>query len=133
LRNGAFVPYLGSKLIYPQGYLKEVLVVPEVDLHAFAAAQADGAFVIDVREPQEYADAHVPGATLIPMACLPHHVGELPAGQPVYVICASGNRSWTAARFLAGRGIDARSVIGGTGDWIARGLPVVRGERENVA
>ena len=108
-------------------------MVPEVDVRTFAAAHADGAFVIDVREPQEYAEGHVPGAMLIPLASLPHHVGQIPAGQPVYIICASGNRSWTAARFLAGRGIDATSVMGGTGDWAARGLPVVYGDKENVA
>jgi rhodanese-related sulfurtransferase len=109
------------------------LVVPEVDLGSFAAAHADGAFVIDVREPYEYMTGHVPGAKLIPLARLPHQAGGLPAGEPVYVICASGNRSWTAAQFLTGRGIDARSVMGGTGDWVARGLPVIRGAQENVA
>ena len=107
-------------------------MVPEVDVPNFAAAHADGGFVIDVRERFEYAAGHVPGARLIPMAQLPHHVAELPADEPVYVICASGNRSWTAARFLIQRGFDARSVAGGTGDWAARGLPVVRGQ-ENVA
>ena len=108
-------------------------MVPEVDLHTFAAAHAGGALVIDVREPQEYAAGHVPGARLIPLASLPHHAGGLPAGEPLYVICASGNRSWTAARWLAGRGIDARSVAGGTGGWMARGLPVVSGDKENAA
>lgn len=108
-------------------------MVPEVDLDMFAAAHADGALVIDVREPYEYVAEHVPGARLVPLVRLPHHAGELPAGEPVYVICASGNRSWTAAQFLISRGIDARSVIGGTGDWVARGLPVVRGAQENVA
>jgi rhodanese-related sulfurtransferase len=106
----------------------------EVDLGTFAAAHAGGAFVIDVREPYEYAEGHVPGAKLIPLASLPHQAGGLGgADGPVYVICASGNRSWTAARFLMGRGIDARSVAEGTSGWIARGLPVVAGDKENVA
>ncbi len=108
-------------------------MVPEVDLVAFAAAHADGALVIDVREPYEYAAGHVPGARLIPLARLPQHAGTLPAAEPVYLICASGNRSRTAAQFLIGRGIDARSVMGGTGGWAARGLPVLRGAHENVA
>ena len=108
-------------------------MVPEVDVHTFAAAHSDGALVIDVRESDEYVAGHVPGAKLIPLARLPYHAGGLPAGEPVYVICASGNRSRTAAQFLTGRGIDARSVMGGTGDWMARGLPVVRGAQENVA
>lgn len=108
-------------------------MIAEVDLGAFAAAHADGALVIDVREPYEYVAGHVPGARLIPLARLPHHAGELPTRERVYVICASGNRSWTAAQFLSRRGIDARSVMGGTGGWEARGLPVVRGAQENVA
>lgn len=108
-------------------------MVPEVDLGTFAAAHADGAFVIDVREPSEYVSGHVPGARLIPLGRLPQYAHELPTGEAVYVICQSGSRSWTAAQLLLQRGIDARSVIGGTGDWIARGLPVVRGAQENVA
>ena len=108
-------------------------MVTEVDLVAFAAAHADGAFVIDVREPHEYVAGHVPGARLMPLGRLPHHAGELPAGEPVYVICASGNRSLTAAQSLARHGIDARSVRGGTGGWQARGLPVIRGAQANAA
>ena len=108
-------------------------MVPEVELGTFAAAHADGALVIDVREPFEYVNGHVPGARLIPLARVPQHTLELPAGQPVYVICQSGNRSWTAAQFLISRGIDARSVAGGTGGWISRGGPVVRGAQQNVA
>ena len=106
----------------------------EVDLGTFAAAHADGALVIDVREPYEYADGHVPGAKLIPLGSLPHQAGGLAgADGPVCVICASGNRSWTAAQFLARRGIDAKSVAEGTTGWMASGLPVVFGHRENVA
>lgn len=73
------------------------------------------------------------GARLIPLGRLPHRAGGLSAGEPVYVICASGNRSWTAAQLLIQRGLDARSVAGGTGAWAARGLPVVSGGQENVA
>lgn len=105
----------------------------EVDLDAFAVAHADGAVVIDVREPYEYASGHVPGATLVPLASLPAHAGALPRHQPVYIICATGNRSLTAARFLAERGVAARSVAGGTSRWMARGLPAVPGRGENAA
>ena len=108
-------------------------MLPEVNLGLFAGAHAAGGLVIDVREPHEYAAGHVPGARLIPLARLSHHVAELPAGKPVYVICACGDRSLTAAQFLNGSGIDARSVRGGTSAWIARGLPVVQGTKENTA
>ena len=105
----------------------------EVDLDAFATAHADGAMVIDVREPYEYASGHVPGAKLVPLASLPAHAGALPRHQPVYIICATGNRSLTAARFLAGRGVDAWSVAGGTSRWMARGLPAAAERGENAA
>jgi rhodanese-related sulfurtransferase len=108
-------------------------VALEVDLDAFAAAHAGGAVVIDVREPYEYTSGHVPGAKLIPLASLPARAAGLPGDQPVYLICATGNRSLTAARFLARRGVDAKSVAGGTSHWMARSLPVVSGRWENAA
>jgi rhodanese-related sulfurtransferase len=99
----------------------------EVDQTTFAAAHRDGAFVVDVREPFEYVQGHVPGAQLMPAGQLPAYVGDLPRDVPVYVVCASGNRSLSAAGFLSAAGIDAWSVAGGTGDWLRAGRPVVRG------
>lgn len=60
-------------------------------------------------------------------------LGMFAAAHAAYVICQSGGRSWTAAQFLAGRGIDARSVAGGTGGWAPRGLPMVHGSQQNAA
>ena len=99
----------------------------EVNLADFAAAHADGAAVMDVREPFEYAEGHVPGARSVPLTHLPRWSGSLPRNRPVYVICASGNRSLAAAQFLARAGIDARSVAGGTREWVRTGRAVVRG------
>lgn len=99
----------------------------EVDLTAFTAAHRDGAVVIDVREPFEYAAGHVPGAALVPLGQLQRHTAGLPRGVPVYVICASGNRSLAAAHDLTRAGVDAWSVAGGTGAWTRAGHPVLRG------
>ncbi len=104
-------------------------MIPEIDIHAFAAAHADGAVVIDVREPFEYVSGHVPGAQLVPMSQVHAHVPALPKGEPVYVICATGNRSYTAAGWLRTARIDAISVAGGTSAWVRQGRPVVRGPR----
>lgn len=108
-------------------------MVREVDVRTFAAAHADGALVIDVRESFEYAAGHVPGARLVPLGALPGAARDLPRDRPVYVICASGNRSLTAAGWLSQMGFDARSVAGGTAGWTQSGLPVVRGTHENAA
>jgi phage shock protein E len=82
--------------------------------------------VLDVREPYEYAEGHVPGAELVPLATVPQRLDALPADQPVYVVCAVGGRSAQAASFLAARGVDAVNVDGGTQDWVAAGYPVQR-------
>ncbi|MEU0077598.1 rhodanese-like domain-containing protein [Micromonospora tulbaghiae] len=99
----------------------------EVNLTDFAAAHADGAVVVDVREPFEYVEGHVPGARSVPLGQLAAVAGELPRSRPVYVICASGGRSLSAAQFLTRAGIDARSVAGGTGGWARSGRAVVTG------
>jgi rhodanese-related sulfurtransferase len=99
----------------------------EVDLATFAAAHRGGAIVIDVREPFEYVAGHVSGAELIPMGQLPSRTRDLPRAAPVYVICASGNRSLAAADYLARAGVEAWSVAGGTSGWQRAGRPVIRG------
>jgi len=100
---------------------------PEVDLDAFASALGEGATVLDVRNPDEYEVAHVPGAVLIPLGELDARHSEIPAGNPLYVICAAGGRSLTAAAALVEAGYPAVSVAGGTNGWIERGGEVVAG------
>ena len=108
-------------------------MVSEVDVWSFSAAHADGALVLDVREPHEYVAGHVPGARLVPLSTVSSNVSDLPLDRPIYVICQGGNRSWVAAQELARHGLDARSVAGGTSSWISAGQPVVRGTRQNRA
>jgi rhodanese-related sulfurtransferase len=105
-------------------------VVSEVDPASFAAAHAAGAVVIDVREDWEYAAGHVPGARSIPLGRLPSALAGLPRTGPVYVICASGNRSQAGARLLAAGGFRSHSVIGGTGAWQRAGFPPAAGAGE---
>ena len=99
----------------------------EVDLAAFASARREGAVVLDVRNPDEYEAAHVPGAMLIPLGELAARQDEIPEGDPLYVICAAGGRSLSAARALVDAGYRAVSVAGGTNGWIDRGGEVVSG------
>ncbi|MEU6019564.1 rhodanese-like domain-containing protein [Streptomyces sp. NPDC047515] len=93
----------------------------EVDLTVFAAELANGAFVIDVREPDEYRAGHVPGAHPAPLSELGAVVSALPRGRTVYVICASGNRSGRAVEHLEALGVDAVPVAGGTAVWARAG------------
>ena len=99
----------------------------QVDAAGLEAVLRDGGTLIDVREPGEYAQAHVPGAVLIPMGQLTARLGELDPGKPVYVICASGNRSGAMTDLLRASGYDAVNVTGGTTAWLRTGRPVDRG------
>ena len=99
----------------------------EVDLTQYAEAHAAGGVTVDVREPWEYVEGHVPGARLVPLMELAQHVGSLPTDQPVYVICAVGQRSLAAADFLTRGGVDAYSVAGGTAGWAHLGRELVTG------
>lgn len=101
--------------------------VPEVSVAELAAAQEAGELVVDVREPEEYVQGHVPGAVLMPLATVPARYPELPRDRTVYVVCAVGARSMQAAQYLAKLGYDARNVAGGTNDWMAAGNPVTAG------
>jgi rhodanese-related sulfurtransferase len=69
----------------------------------------------------------VPGAVLIPLPELAARQEEIPDGDPLYVICAAGGRSLTAAKALVDAGYHAVSVAGGTNGWIERGGVVVTG------
>jgi rhodanese-related sulfurtransferase len=101
--------------------------IPEIDVDELATRRAAGAQVFDVREPDEYQEAHVPGAVPVPLATVPDQVGLFPTGAPVYVICAAGGRSLRACEFLRAQGVDAINIAGGTRAWIAAGHPVATG------
>ena len=97
------------------------LTVPEL-----RGALDDRPCLIDVREPFEFEEGHVPGARLVPLSSVPAVLPDLPADEPVYVICEMGARSAHAVAFLAARGIDAYNVSGGTQAWRAAGYPLER-------
>ncbi len=99
---------------------------PEIDIEEFAAVRGSG-LLVDVREPDEYVAGHVPGAMLIPMGQLANRMRELDKSSPVFVICASGNRSSAMTDLLRAAGFDAASVAGGTGAWARLGRPLEGG------
>jgi NADPH-dependent 2,4-dienoyl-CoA reductase/sulfur reductase-like enzyme/rhodanese-related sulfurtransferase len=75
---------------------------------------ADGAVLLDVRSPKEFDGGHLPGALNIAHTRLRERLGEVPAGVPVRVYCASGFRSYLALRILRQSGWDdVRSLSGG--------------------
>jgi hydroxyacylglutathione hydrolase len=104
--------------------------VPEVALEAapaFIAARRP--FIVDVREPQEYAAFHIPGAVSIPQSQLADRLAELPRDGDLLVVCQSGMRSERATRFLRQQGfVNAVNLVGGSGGWKEKGYPVEMAE-----
>lgn len=96
----------------------------DIDLDDFAAAHAGGGFVLDVRNDDEYAEGHVPGAVHIPMDDVPARLSEVPTDRRVHVICAVGGRSAAITQYLGGQGVDAVNVKDGTNGWARRGWPL---------
>lgn len=103
-------------------------MIPEIDTDELAHRLEAGATLIDVREPAEYDEAHVPGAVLVPLGELEARVADIPDDRPVAVICRSGARSMRACEWLATTGRDVTNVAGGTLAWIASGRPVDTGD-----
>jgi len=71
------------------------------------------ALVLDVREPDEFADGHVPHAINLPLSQLRSRHGELPRDRDLWIYCRVGQRAYYATRFLAQRGYRARNLSGG--------------------
>lgn len=96
----------------------------EVTIEDLAQQLDKGAYVLDVREDDEYASGHVPGAHHIPLGQLEARIDEVEDGGRVWVICRSGARSQKGADILFNNGVDAVSVAGGTMGWIDSGRSV---------
>jgi rhodanese-related sulfurtransferase len=101
---------------------------PEVSVAVAAELHDAGAFVLDVREPYEYAAGHIAGATLIPLGQLATRLSEVPRDRAVVVVCRTGHRSAQGRDILADAGLTAvTSMSGGMTDWLAAGHPIVTG------
>ena len=77
----------------------------------------DEPFLLDVREPGEVAGWSMPGAVNIPLGELAARTDEVPSDRPVVALCASGNRSAHATRFLLHHGYRASNLRGGMAAW----------------
>lgn len=101
----------------------------EIGVQEAAELRDQGAFILDVRQPEEWQEAHIPGATLIPLSELAGRLDEVPKDKPVVVYCRSGNRSATGRDILQQAGFEqVTSMAGGIRAWIAAGLPAVSGQ-----
>ncbi|HEX2910795.1 MAG TPA: rhodanese-like domain-containing protein [Chloroflexia bacterium] len=106
--------------------------LPYKDINALKAAEKFGdksVLFLDVREPYEYAQVHIPGSKLLPLSHFTgaglKELGDL--DREIVVVCHSGNRSAVASQYLAQLGYKKVSNLsGGITSWLMQGLPSER-------
>ncbi len=87
---------------------------------------ADDAYLIDVREDDEWLAGHAPGAVHLPMNELPERLAEVPAEGDVVIVCRSGHRSAEVTAYLVSRGLGhVRNLHDGMLGWAAAGRPLI--------
>lgn len=85
---------------------------------AAALAQAGQARIVDVREPWEFATAHIEGSLAMPMRDVPGRLQELDRGERLIVVCHLGVRSMNVTAWLRKQGFgQAQSLRGGIDAW----------------
>jgi NADPH-dependent 2,4-dienoyl-CoA reductase/sulfur reductase-like enzyme/rhodanese-related sulfurtransferase len=85
-------------------------LMPLADWQAIERADA---LILDVRDADEWAAGHVPGALHVPLTDLRRRHGELSRERPIAVYCGVGQRAYYATRFLLQRGYSAANLSGG--------------------
>lgn len=103
----------------------------------YMATHQEGTFtLLDVRQPKEYEQEHIPGSKLVPLPELGDRLDELDAQKPIIVYCAVGGRSRVAAQMLAGKGFEkVYNLKGGIKAWqdqtaigpVDMGIPILEG------
>ena len=102
--------------------IKATIISP-ADFRAMMDNSPSSFQLVDVREPKEFADGHIPGAVNIPITNFSNIETRLDKGRKIVIYCKIGARSYTAYRRLQRLGFqDVKQVI--FDDWIKEGMPV---------
>ena len=106
--------------------------ISEITVDELAEMDLDNICLVDVREKYEFVEMRVPGAALLPLTEVPEQIEKFPKDRPVYLICASGNRSRVAGDYLSKHHIEVVNVAGGTKDWVSSGRKFLYGDADLV-
>lgn len=108
---------LGGSLLLIGGYAA-LDQLPSPAAHPTAREQvARGAFLLDVRTPEEFAEGHLPGATNVSVQTLAGRLDEVPKDRPIVLYCRSGKRSARAAEILRNAGHEEVFDLGAMSNW----------------
>ena len=80
--------------------------------------------LVDVREPDEWAEYRIPGSVHIPLDSLTSRAAEVETGREVVFICSGGVRSQMAADAFRASGYQTYNLAGGLKAWFAADLPI---------
>lgn len=95
-----------------------------VTVHDAQLILEGGALLLDVRQDDEFALGHAPGALHIALNELPDHLARLDKGRRIVCVCRSGGRSSRASEFLLEHGYDVVNLEGGMMAWAGAGEPL---------
>ena len=101
------------------------MTVQEISVQDLAAL-GSSARIIDVREPDEWAQGHIAHASLVPLATVPGSLDQFD-GDPPYIVCRSGGRSGRGCELLGDQGHHVVNVAGGMRPRTAAGFDIAPG------
>ncbi len=117
--------WLVAVLRYRDAVTSSSAPAPDIDPEAARLLVESGAFLLDVREDEEWEAGHASEAVHIAMGSVPDRMADLPTDRTVVCVCRVGGRSGAVASALAEAGFDVRNVDGGMLAWELAGYPVV--------
>ncbi len=98
-----------------------------ISVEEFAKIKGAGVILLDVREDYELKTSRLDPCVHIPLDDLPDNIDKLDKEKSYVVICRTGNRSNTAAKFLRAQGFkDVRNLVGGINDWVEKIDPTMK-------
>ncbi|GLV54035.1 hypothetical protein KDH_08840 [Dictyobacter sp. S3.2.2.5] len=100
--------------------------IPGIQPEQAREKQQAGAIVLDVREPSEWQEGHIPGAVHMPLGTLPQQLSQLDPSKELVVVCRSGNRSMAASQILHRAGYKVHNLSGGMMHWSRSGYPITK-------
>jgi len=95
------------------GMIAANVVRGDAQLAPWDQLDSTGAFLLDVRQPNEFEAGSIPGSVNIPLGQLRSHLGELPTDREIWINCGVGQRAYYACRILSQHGLHARNLSGG--------------------
>lgn len=129
LRIGYDVPagWLAAGMLAWRTSARPLAAIEQITVHELRARlERREVAVLDVRQPAEWAQGHIPDAAFVTGAELPERLDDAPDAAVVATVCGSGYRSSVAASLLAAHGRTVVNVLGGMTAWNNAAYPTDR-------